>query len=475
MIDKATLLAAPIGSVIAPAGCGKTDLIAQAVAEPAGAGSLILTHTHSGVRAIRDRLQKLGVDRRRARVETIAGWCLRYATAYPITSVLPSKEPVKQEWDEVYAGAVLLLETRAVQSVVKSSYSRVFVDEYQDCTELQHTLISALAKLIPTYVLGDPLQGIFGFGGGCLPWEDTVEETFPPLGSLNFPWRWKGKNEALGHWLLDIREPLTTGGGIDLSSAPITWKQHTPENLRTSAYELTRAEGSIVAIRKWANDAHSFARSFAGVYPSMEEVECNDLLSFAKDMDTLAGPSRAARLIRFAGECLTEVMTTLSSVLDKLDAGVLPEPHRYRTHGDLVSSLLAVAQSPDFPLLRKAMMRLEEVPNAKLFRRELWREAARTIHEREKGHLTTLRQAAWSVRNRSRLAGRAVDTRSVSRTLLIKGLEFDHAIIPNANEFEDGRRPGDGARNFYVAATRGSRSLVILSSDPRVRFSAPTL
>jgi hypothetical protein len=207
----------------------------------------------------------------------------------------------------------------------------------------------------------------------------------------------------------------------------------------------------------------------------MEEVECNDLLAFARDMDSLAGTSRAARLIRFAGDCLTEVTTTLSGVLEKLDEGLMPEPQRYRTNGDLVSSLVAVAQDPDVSLLKIAMARLEEVPSAKLFRRELWREAARTIQEREKGHFTTLRQAAWSIRNRSRLAGRTVDTRSVSRTLLIKGLEFDHAIIPNANEFEDGRRPGDGARNFYVAATRGSRSLVILSSDPRVRFTAPTL
>lgn len=54
------------------------------------------------------------------------------------------------------------------------------------------------------------------------------------------------------------------------------------------------------------------------------------------------------------------------------------------------------------------------------------------------------------------------------------GLEFDHALVPSATEFE-GKRAGDGARHFYVAATRASRSLSVLSASAAIKFSAPVI
>ena len=475
MVDETTLLIAARGSVVAPAGCGKTELIARAVRAPDGAGSLILTHTHAGVKAIRDRMTRLGVDRRRARVETIAGWCLRYGLAYPETARLASVEPNKQEWDSVYDGAVRLLQTRAVQRVIRASYRRVLVDEYQDCTSRQHEVVLALAECVPTCVLGDPLQGIFSFAGGCLPWKAAVEAAFSPLGTLTEPWRWKRKNEPLGQWLLDLREPLTAGADINLSGAPLTWLAADPENQRTAAFRLAKESGPVIAIRKWPKDAHSFARSLGGYYPSMEEVDCHDLLGFAEDLDRLAGTSRAARVVRFAEECLTKVGPALASPLQQLDKGSLPNAARYPKVGMVVAALVEVAMGTSAAEVIRAMRIIEGLPKAKVFRRELWREAIKTLAEFERGGSTTIRQAAWKLRNRHRANGRAVDRRSVSRTLLIKGLEFEHALLLSADEFEDPKRPGDGARHFYVAATRGARSLVVLSRAARLRFSKPSL
>ena len=54
---------------------------------------------------------------------------------------------------------------------IKSTYSGLFVDEYQDCTKKQHEIIKILAELIPTRILGDFLQGIFEFN------EPTVDLT----------------------------------------------------------------------------------------------------------------------------------------------------------------------------------------------------------------------------------------------------------------------------------------------------------
>ncbi len=155
-------------SVLAPAGCGKTDLIVRAVgATPAGR-ALVLTHTHAGVKALRDRLARRGVRRDRVQVDTIAGWCLRMAAAYPTRAGLLTTEPTRDEWESIYDGAAVLLGIRAIRRVVQASFSNVFVDEYQDCNERQHRVILALADLLPCRVLGDPLQGIFTFAGGTL-------------------------------------------------------------------------------------------------------------------------------------------------------------------------------------------------------------------------------------------------------------------------------------------------------------------
>jgi DNA helicase-2/ATP-dependent DNA helicase PcrA len=477
MVDEAALARAERGSVVAPAGCGKTELIARAVGAHVKGRALVLTHTHAGVKALRDRLRRLRVDRDRVHVETIAGWCLRYARAYPSGAGLVSPEPTTgTEWNGVYSGTLELVNgAGAIRSVIAASYSCVFVDEYQDCTELQHRLVSAVADIIPCRVLGDPLQGIFGFAGGTLSWSKDVETTFPALGELTTPWRWKGKNELLGGWLLELRRKLIAGECVDLASGPVRWSASTSGNQRSQAYGLLKASGQVVAIRKWPNDAHDFARNLGGSYPSMEELDCKDLLTFAGDIDRLGGTQRAARVVEFASDCMTEVSSELETIRNALDGGRLPDLNRLRKHRAVAEALIAVTAGEEALIVLTAMRRIQEVPGAKLFRPELWREASRTLVEFERGNHKTRHKAAWAIRNQMRANGRSFGARLVSRTLLIKGLEFDHALLLNADEFEDSKRPGDGAKHFYVAATRGSQSLTVLSSQSSVQFKAPSL
>jgi DNA helicase-2/ATP-dependent DNA helicase PcrA len=474
-VDEEALKRADRGSIVAPAGCGKTELIARTALRLGREHALLLTHTHAGVNALRGRLHRLAVPRERVHVETIAGWSLRYATAYPARSGLRTAQPTKGEWENVYDSALALLDVPAIRRVVVASYSRIFVDEYQDCTERQHRLIVKLADLRPTIVLGDPLQGIFGFAGGSLPWSGTVEAAFPSLGSLDEPWRWKGKNDALGRWLLSVRDPLCAGTPIDLAAGPFRWLSRTPDNQRAAAFDLLRSRGSVVAIRKWAKDAHAFARNVGGPYSSMEEMECNDLLALAADLDDCDGTARAARALRFATECWTEVSSALQTLQGTLDQGRIPARSRSSKLAPIVTAFATAATTSAWSDLRAALLSIEALPKARLFRREMWREAMRAITQMAHGQETSLRDLAWRIRQRVRLMGRALDPRSVSRTLLIKGLEFDHALVLDANEFEDGHRPGDGARHFYVAVTRGCQSLVILSQEASIAFSRPTL
>ena len=72
-----------------------------------------------------------------------------------------------------------------VGEVLKASYAHLIVDEYQDCSVPQHYLVYFLSLILPTCVLGDPMQGIFGFGGNALAnWEQQVCAHFPVVAEL---------------------------------------------------------------------------------------------------------------------------------------------------------------------------------------------------------------------------------------------------------------------------------------------------
>jgi DNA helicase IV len=73
------------------------------------------------------------------------------------------------------------------------------------------------------------------------------------------------------------------------------------------------------------------------------------------------------------------------------------------------------------------------------------------------GEQEDLESAVWHVQNKVRHAGRRLAKRSVGSTLLVKGLQFDHAVII---------APGKLSKNdLYVALTRASRTITIVSAD----------
>lgn len=454
--------------VVAPAGCGKTELIARAVASTASGRDLLLTHTHAGVRALRDRLKRDRTPGRRASVDTIAGWCLRFTASYPNLSGLPTPQPTGNGWIEVYGAAARLLQEPVIRRVIKESYTGVYVDEYQDCTRLHHAVIQELVSLLPCRVVGDPLQGIFGFGSDPLvDWDTDVFGLFERLPNLDEAWRWKGRNEPLGAWLLDLREPLIAGEEIDLERGPLTWLPCTPENQRSACLGLlSERKHSIVAIQKWPAGCHEVASKLNGSFSAMEPMECPDLLGWAKEIDSTTGTQRAVAVIDGAKRCFTAVGALLKKDREILAAGGLPTPSARAKNAHLTGALARVASSPSFAPVLEALQAIESVPGTVLYRRELWAEMKRTIRLFEAGGNTDLWSAAWTSRDQARLTGRRVDLRTVSRTLLVKGLEFDHSIVLAADDLT--------AKELYVALTRGSRSLTVLSKNVRFQKLKPT-
>jgi len=449
--------------LIAPAGYGKTEVIAKAVTFQEKGKVLLLTHTHAGVRSLKERLHRLGASPKQYRVETIASWGLHLAKSYPKLSGITVDQPIGDEWQEVYKFAQNALQCTNIKYVIEKSYRGIFVDEYQDCTKSQHTLIMSLAGILPVRILGDPLQGIFGFDEDPLiDWDIDIYPFFEDFGQLEEPWRWKETNPELGNWLNSVRNPLIAGEEFDIRNAPTGWVNWIPTSQsagRTACFNASRLAGSVVAIQKWPNQAHSLARQLRGVYTSMEEIECKDLITWARNLDQSNSLGRCQLIIDGAGKCWTGLKGNLRNIRNGFSAGRTP---RSKNYSSVVEKLGLILTAPDDSQILLSALRACSSAGDILFRRELWREMQRVLEVFQGGEFESLEDAAWHIRNQTRRQGRYTEHRVVSRTLLIKGLEFDHVVIVNADDLDD-------PRNLYVALTRCKHSLTVISSSPIIR------
>jgi len=457
-MNEASLLAASRrGAMIAGAGCGKTHVIAVAVAEHSVGRQLILTHTNAGVEALRSRLRKLQVPTKSFQISTIAGWALRLAKAFPKSADLPDPRP-REDYAPVYLAAARLLAIRPIQEIVRASYSGVYVDEYQDCTEKQHQLVVALLELVPCRVLGDPLQSIFGFDRRerIINWEVDVRRCFTSLPGPSKPWRWVGHNEELGEWLQGVRSDLQNGKRISLCDAPINWIPSKDFVKRRDACASARTCGqdTFVVIRCLANQCHHLAKNLKGLYSCIEPVSSKDLFEFAERIESSTGFARATAVIAFAGKCMTTVASELKGVSAAFEKNRKP---RTQKHAEVLDALLAIHSDCSVMRVETALLRIREMPKAILYRRELFDAMVQAVRELSGGNARTLADAAWGIRNRSRRSGRHLPRCAVGTPPLVKGLEFHHAIV-----FDDGY----DSSNLYVALTRGAKSLTIVSEQP---------
>lgn len=448
--------------LIAPAGCGKTYAIAEAVKHEPDGRQLILTHTHAGVHALRERMRKNGVPNRKYDIDTIAGWALKFAASYPMTSKISNPEPMNSDWKNVYESATRLVSDRSYGSLVANSYAGIYVDEYQDCTNTQHALILSLAKWAKCRILGDPLQGIFDFmpDDPMVDWDNDIFPHFEKLPELTDPWRWKNTNPKLGEWLLEVRRTLLDGSPIDFKAEyiPCQCKDSSDYSGKISVCQrYLKTRERVVVIGERPNSCHSFARTLGGKYESMEEIYSADLLSWTDKIEKASGRDRALAVLDFAKKCLTG-MSELNTVAKYVDQNNVEKLSAYTKYPKIASALAQVMLDADLARVIDAMDSFRsELPSSSVFRWELWHEMRRSIALYSSGQHPSLCQAAWQLRNRTSQIGRRVNHRTVSRTLLIKGLEFDHAIVLNANAL--------GPKDLYVAMTRGARSLTVFTSQ----------
>jgi len=459
MAEAAALAKSQRGAMVAAAGYGKTHVIAKAVAEHGGARELILTHTHAGVEAIRQRLAKMNVPAKAFHVDTIAGWALRLATAFPQTSTLSTLQPrSNKEYLSVYESARLLIHLKPIREIMRASYSGVYVDEYQDCSVAQHMLVSTLLDILPCRIVGDPLQGIFDFGDNePIQWQQHVEPLFEVVEGPNTAWRWAKSNPALGEWLRYVRDMLFRGNEISLKGAPVAWvdgsnSTYKMGNQLKACFDVARDGESVIAIHQMPNQCQFIASRLKSRYSCVEAIELDELYDYARRIEECHGYNRAVAVLDFTGICMTAVKSQLGTVRHALVEKRMP---KVRTNMPQVKALLDICEDDSLAPVITALHTMVQVPGAHVYRRELMREMDRAIGAVLSGDSVNLPDAAWLVRNRTRRLGRLLPRCAVGTTLLVKGLEFDHAIVLDADNYN--------ACNLYAALTRGSKSLTIVS------------
>lgn len=456
------------GLVVAPAGCGKTHLIAESVSHAAGK-QLVLTHTHAGVDALRSRLNRLNVPPAKYRVTTIDSLALSYSMAFPHLAGWERHYPGGDgDWHALRVAASRLFSHDAPRRVLQASYTGVFVDEYQDCCGTQHAMVAAIAEALPCRIVGDPLQAIYRklHPEDIVAWSE-VERLFPIVDVLSQPYRWLRSNPPLGDWLAHVRSQLNKGAEIDLGIASkiIEWKPSAePRSQIAACYKMIRAT-SVAAISDWPARCAAVAGNTKSRFTALESVECPDLLDAAEAIEKTNGPRRVASVVTFAQKCLTG-MTPLTDLLARIRQRNAYSP-RSPDRARLWTAMQKVAASSDLREVGEMLAAIAALSDSHHFkRRELWEDMTRLmrIHAYDSGR--SLRDAAWSLRDQARRHGRRLPPRIVATPLLVKGLEFDHAMLLDAVQMKS-------AEELYVALTRGSRSLTVLSAVRKVATPVP--
>lgn len=471
MVDVSDILHSNLGHVVAPAGCGKTELIAKTIAQADGKPVLALSHTTAGVAALRQRLKRDGVPTSNYRLNTIAGWALNMISMFPERAGYQHNPLEAPNYLAVQNAVGTLCVSGDINLEIAATYSRVLVDEYQDCSASQHLISTGLGNAIPVIVFGDPMQAIFGFGGDPLPdWATQVVPTFPELGRLNTPWRWNNAGaHDLGAWLLAARDALEANQSIDIRTFParVTWHSLDADyntNLQAQIalqYEIAKANPGdsvlIIGDSIQADSRHGFASRAKGV-GVVEPVDFRDVIRFADLMDKKTGQALLDACVDFLIAVMTNVYgdnlkSRVQSIIDNRNRTPPTDPEL---------AAIALVQGGDCMEAANFLKFMASDRDRRVYRHSAFNIMIEALQTTATTPGAELPSVIASLREQRRHAGRSIPLKAVGSTLLLKGLEADHVVILDAD------RPGNAMskEHLYVALTRGAKSVNVFSRSP---------
>ena len=467
-----SVFALPTVAIIAPAGHGKTEMIVDMV-EYANGRQLLLTHTNAGVDALQKRLNSRNISKAKYVISTIAAFCIRWGMSFIHTAAIDislspysSKSETQRYYEQFYNGAKQIFEHDWAGRIMQSSYSGIIVDEYQDCLQIHHEMFKKLSRHLPIRVLGDPLQGIFSFGGQELVDWNTVGYQIVDIATA--PWRWQNSNPALGNYLSDVREILlpTLKGqvcslSIDSCNGSVCVVSPQAFNVFSMLKEFRNYQ-TVLYLTKWESQQSNFCMRSPGIFQVDEKQDCEELFQFARSFSDTTGANLIIEIIDFESKCATKIKAELKSYIDRLKKNSFDFSRisKNQEFGKLVTD---VQNCDKYEAILQMLAWFEKKKTFRYYRSELHREMIRSIRYARDNNVTIF-EAAEHIRKDPMLQKRYADiNRLASRTLLSKGLEFDCVIINMETPLT--------AKEFYVAMTRAMKKIYILSSSTVLELS----
>ena len=460
-MDYKEFLSHQKSKIIAPAGYGKTHSLAQCIKHVQGK-ALILTHTHAGVAAIKDKLKFQLVVPEKYHVETISSFSQKYTSSYYIGGDIPEQDASNEFHSFMLEKSRKICATNIIQDVLKSSYERIFVDEYQDCTKEQHALLQELSKGIPIHIFGDPMQGIFGFRGQQLVDFDNDLDEFSEAPSLSIPFRWNNAgSNGLGQDLHNMRTALQQGKDLDLNNytnVEIVQAQEAERYRPGTNYQRTinnlRMLDSLLVIHPDPTRKQQrvdFSKRFKGINP-IESIDDKDFYRIAKLCDNADLTNKILAVRNISYELFDK--TGLDNWFNENGLKNKREEIDKKISAVVSKNIDAITSEYD---IARAIEQIKNMPKVRCTRIEIYKSIISAISiAREDG--LSIYEAMKKQRNIVRRQGRKIYGSHIGTTLLTKGLEFDTVLILDAHKIKC-------PKNLYVALTRCCSRLIVITEN----------
>ncbi len=492
-MDYHAFVNGPKTKLVSPAGYGKTFTIVECLKHTKGK-QLILTHTHAGVGSIKEKIREAGIVPTSYTIETISSFVQQFIHAFCDPLYIPPQEKSKEYHQFLIDKAPMLFSSSLIQKVVLSSFKGLFIDEYQDCSLEQHNVIQILSQVLPTHIVGDPLQGIFDFNGTLVNMDTdlTEYEKFP---DLDVPQRWykEGNNKRLGDILKDIRELLLAQKEIelikndaagfhvikifekDIMDAQSEYRKKL-DSIITNKRNIQGMNNLLIIVPEYDCTKNGKVLKKGGVgeraklKDRIDYTKCLTLLEAIDDKSFYAIAKDSDELIFRIQKARKKYKKIKEDILDKLFPATKINEW-FNTEG--LKSKKATADKEKSDKIRLLLDAFILTPSAEhlynivfLFRKEFRikykrEELGRTVTTGIKqSYLSnkSVYQAVKEGRNMLRRTGRKVHGKCIGTTLLTKGLEFDTVVLLDAHRF-------DSPEHLYVALTRCCKRLIIFTEN----------
>ncbi|XOQ51787.1 MAG: hypothetical protein ACFWT7_00170 [Succiniclasticum sp.] len=470
--------------IIAPAGHGKTEMIVDIV-KRSSQKILVLTHTNAGVYALNKRFRRHGVGTAKYSVYTIASFCRYWCRAYPCTSGFThaddlslDREPQKK-YPLLYGGTTSIFKCSWAGEVLSESYSAVIVDEYQDCLLAQQSIFVEMNKYIKVWVLGDPLQGIFGWAGELVDWQNMPFEEFK---IDTYPWRWENTNKALGQYLQTIRSKLLhildgTSETLDLMNKDdVIRLVEVDTHGRQFNLQFNRVLSSVrsyyrsvLVITAYPYGQIELAKKIGPIFQMDDPLSSQELADIVQKIDETCGYERIMHVIDFLSNCATYVHSNLKSYESHLKKGNI-DFSKIRSWEAIKPFITEAVELDNLSALSdfmSAFYREKNNPNAaktyKIYRTHLFFTLKRVIDYAADNSLSC-NEALARINGKGSYLTKEKSPFLISRTVLCKGLEAECVVVVDPKNFTP--------KDLYVAMTRATRMIYIVLNSVSVGLSS---